>query len=294
MKRYQQPFLRRVIRKLDKTLAAPFFIDQWMILAGRHIPYQKLDWGAFKPLIPPKDRYWGDPFVVQRGDCYYIFIEEKLYGTGLGRIACLTLDAQGDLLSQQVVLERPYHLSYPFVFEHGGEMYMMPESAAHRTVELYRCSHFPDRWEFVKNLLTDVYAVDATLLEHGGKCWLFANIKAPRGSSLDALSLFHAPDVFAEEWHPHPRNPIVWDLRSARPGGRIFIQDGKLVRPSQDSSRRYGYALKFNRITALSETEYAETTEKAFTPAQSKYLATHTFNQAGDLTVIDAILRRRK
>ncbi len=72
------------------------------------------------------------------------------------------------------------------------------------------------------------------------------------------------------------------------------MQDGNLIRPSQDSSRRYGYALKFNRITTLDGGEYAESTEAAFTPAHSKYLATHTFNQAGDLTVIDAIMRRRK
>ncbi len=285
---------RRLSRKIDKTIAAQFFIDQWIILVAPRAAYRSLDWKAMRPLIPPKDRYWGDPFVIQRGDCYYIFIEEKLYATGLGRIACLTLDAQGGLISQEVVLERPYHLSYPFVFEHGGELYMIPESAANRTVELYRCAHFPGRWEFVKSLLSDIYAVDTTLLEHDGKCWLFTNVKAPRGSSLDALYLYHAANLFADEWHAHPQNPVVRDIRSARPGGRIFMEAGQLIRPSQDSSRRYGYALKFNRITALSETDYAEVTEAAFTPAQSKYLATHTFDQSGELTVIDAVLRRRK
>ncbi len=211
--------LQRLSRKIDKTLAAPFFIDQWVILTGLGTGYRSLDWEKLRPLIPPKDRYWGDPFVIQRGDSYYVFIEEKLYGTGLGRITCLTLEADGNLSARQVVLERPYHLSYPFVFEQGGELYMMPESAAHRTVELYRCAHFPDRWEFVKNLLSDVYAVDATLLEHDGRLWLFANVKAPRGSSLDALYLYHATDLLADKWHSHPRNPVVQDIRSARPGG---------------------------------------------------------------------------
>ena len=142
--------------------------------------------------------------------------------------------------------------------------------------------------------MTDLYAVDATLLEHEGKTWLFANIKEPGGSSLDSLHLYHAPDLQAGQWTPHARNPIVKDIRSARPAGRIFIRDGKLIRPSQDSAQRYGYALKFNRITTLTETDYAEVTEGSFTPAGSKYLATHTFNQAGGLTVIDAVMRRRK
>jgi hypothetical protein len=289
-----QRLVQRVMRKIDKTIAAQFFIDQWVILTGPRVSYDALKWEAMRPLIPPKDRYWGDPFVIQRGECYYVFMEEKLYATKIGRIACLTLDAQGKLLSQQTVLERPYHLSYPFVFEQGGEMYMVPESAANRTVELYRCTQFPDRWEFVKNLLSDVYAVDTTLLPHEGKQWLFTNVKAPGGSSLDSLYLYYADDLLAGEWKAHPRNPIVQDIRSARPGGRIFEEDGKLIRPSQDSARRYGHALKFNRIVRLNESEYAEVTEAEFPPAGSRYLATHTFNQAGEMAVIDAVMRRRK
>jgi hypothetical protein len=284
---------QRLSRKIDKTIAAQLFIDQWIILIGPRMSYESLGWDAMQPLIPPKDRYWGDPFVVQRGNRYYIFVEEKLYGTGIGRITCLTLDAQGKMLGQQVVLERPYHLSYPFTFEHEGELYMVPESAANRTVDLYRCTAFPGRWELAKSLLSDIYAVDSTLLNHDGKWWLFTNVKAPRGSSLDALYLYYATDLDGE-WHAHPRNPVVQDLRSARPGGSIFQHEGQLIRPSQDSARRYGYALKFSRITALSETDYSEKTQAAFTPSHSRYLATHTFNQAGNLTVLDAVWRRRK
>ncbi len=290
----RQGFLRRLTRKLDKTVASWFFIDQWIILVGRQGRYQALDWPSFTPLIPPKDRYWGDPFPWQHGGCSYVFIEEKLYSTRRGRIACLELAANGALASQQVVLERPYHLSYPFLFEHAGQLYMLPESAEQRTVELYRCTHFPDRWQLVKNLLSDIYAADATLLERAGTYWLFANVKTPGGSSLDALHLYFTGDLLNGEWQPHPRNPVVNDLSSARPAGRIFLQDGKLIRPAQDSSRRYGGALKFQRILTLSETEYSEATEASFGPAGSRYLATHTFNQADDLTVIDAVLRRRK
>jgi hypothetical protein len=52
--------------------------------------------------------------------------------------------------------------------------------------------------------------------------------------------------------------------------------------------------LKFNRITKLDENDYAETAESVFKPAGGNMLATHTFNQAGGLTVVDAIIRRRK
>ena len=86
--------LQRLARKADKTLASLFHIDQWVILTGRGMGYLELDWGRLRPLLPPTDRYWGDPFVISKDDCYYLFIEEKLYATGLGRIACLTLDGR--------------------------------------------------------------------------------------------------------------------------------------------------------------------------------------------------------
>ena len=285
---------RRAVRRLDKTISSFFYIDQWVILIAQGVDYDALDWAAFRPLMPEKDRYWGDPFLLMRDGQYYVFIEEKIYETGLGRIACLLLDENGELIGHQVVLERPYHLSYPFIFEHNGATYMLPETAGNRTVEVYRCIHFPDQWELATTLMTDIYAVDATLFESGGKWWLFANVKETGGSSLDALHLFYAQEPLSATWTPHPRNPIVKDIRSARPGGNLFVRNGHWVRPSQDSYRRYGYALQFNHITKLNENEYEERNLSTFKPAGQKFLATHTFNQAGGLTVIDAVVRRRK
>ncbi len=290
----QPTFIQRVVRKLDKTLASLFFIDQWVIMTARDPDYARLQWAGLRPLMPELDRYWGDPFVIRRESRYYVFVEEKVYAAGLGHISCLTLDDSGRLLSNQIVLQRPYHLSYPFLFEHGGRLMMMPETAGNQTVEVYRCVHFPDQWEFVKTLMSGIYAVDASLLEHRQKFWLFVNIKERGSSSLNSLHLFFADDPLDDRWRPHPRNPIVRDIRSARPAGCIFTRDGQLIRPSQDSSRRYGGALKFNRITRLDEEEYQETTVSTFEPPGGKIRATHTFNQVEGLMVIDAVIRRRK
>ena len=111
----------RVIRRLSKAVTSLIFLDQWAVLVADAGGYESLEWSAFRPLIPPADRYWADPFILSREQQHCVFIEEKMYATGLGRIACLILDASGQLLSRQVVLERPYHLSYPFVFEAQGE-----------------------------------------------------------------------------------------------------------------------------------------------------------------------------
>ena len=172
---------------------------------------------------------------------------------------------------------------------------MLPETAQNRTLEIYRCVRFPDQWELATTLMTDIYAVDATLLECENKWWLFANVKEESGSSLNALHLFFSDDPLTNHWTPHPLNPIVRDIRSARPAGHIFMRDEKLIRPAQDNSRRYGYAIKFNRIVKLSETDYEEIIESSFEPPRhTKFLATHTFNQINDWIVMDAVIRRWK
>jgi hypothetical protein len=281
--------------RIWKKIRSYFFLDQWTILIAPSMGYKSLSWADFKPVITPPDRSWADPFIWVQENRYYLFIEELLCSTNRGHITCLALDEGMNILSDQVVLEQPYHLSYPFLFEHEGQLYMIPETGNNNRVELYRCMNFPNQWEFSKTLISNVYAVDSTLLKTENKWWLFANVKEYGGSSWDALHLYYADHPLSDQWTPHPLNPIVKDIHSARPAGRIFLHEGNLIRPSQDCSVRYGYAINFNRIVTLTETDYAEIREQTFKPPdKSRVLATHTFNDVAGLTVIDAKQRRRK
>jgi len=281
--------------RIWKKIRSYFFLDQWNVLIAPSTGYKSLSWTDFKPFIPPLDRSWVDPFIWVQENRYYVFIEELLYSTNRGRIICLTLDEEMNILSNQVVLERPYHLSYPFLFEHEGQLYMIPETGKNNGIELYRCTYFPNQWGFSKTLMSNIYAVDSTLLKTENKWWLFANVKEDGGSSWDTLHLYYADHPLSDQWTPHPLNPIVKDIHSARPAGRIFSHNGNLIRPSQDCSVRYGYAINFNRIVTLTETDYAEICEQTFKPpSKGGILATHTYNDVAGITVIDAKQRRRK
>ena len=289
LSRLRKPHL---LRRIGEKVLSYFFIEQWGILIARGVKDESPSWNNFTTLMPPSDRLWADPFIWLHEGIYFIFYEERLYSSNRGHIACLTLDSRLSLIGNCVVLERPYHLSYPFVFEYQGQFYMIPETERNHTIELYRCTSFPNQWVFVKTLRTDIKAVDATLLEAYGKWWLFANLRE-RGSSWDALHLFYADHPLSDEWTPHPRNPIVRDRRSARPAGRIFLHNGQFIRPSQDCSVRYGYAINFNRISVLTDSDYAENREWSFKPpVKRNILGTHTWNESGGLTVIDALVRK--
>ena len=241
-------------------------------------------------IVPPPDRFWADPQVVRRGDQYFVFVEELVYSEKRGRIAVLVLDKSGVVDGPLTVLERPYHLSYPFVFEHEDALYMVPETSEHRTVELYRCVEFPTRWEFVRELMENVTAFDTTLCLHNERWWLFTAICETHGADRDSeLYLFSCEDPVNGEWRPHSGNPVVADARTARPAGRIFEQDGKLLRPSQQTVPEYGYAIHVNEIVAMTDEEYAESPIGLLLPDwEDSLIGTHTLSRADDLTIVDA------
>ena len=193
------------------------------------------------------------------------------------------------------VLERDYHLSYPFLLEHEGALYMIPESAQNRSVEAYRCIEFPLRWRLEKVLLQGVRCVDATFHRAAGRWWMFANAAAGASRMFDdELHLFHAERLFGD-WQPHERNPVKSDARCARPAGRLYRHDGALYRPAQICVPRYGAGLSIHRVRRLTPHEYVEEEVRRVAPeGAGGILGLHTFHRAGALTVVDAFARRRR
>jgi hypothetical protein len=249
----------------------------------------------FKHLVPPPDRFWADPFPVKADGGNFIFFEEYPYREGKGGISVLRVDEGGVVEGPAKVLERDYHLSYPFIFEWRGARYMIPETAANSTVELYRCASFPDRWELESVLLEGVRAADATLYEGGGLWWMFVNI-AEEGvaRNWDELHLFYAETPLGP-WAPHRRNPVKSDARSARPAGRLFRWNGDLYRPAQDCSKGYGHAVSLNRVVRLDAEEYREEEVWKILPRwRNDVVGTHTLNREQNLTVVDCLVRRRR
>jgi hypothetical protein len=169
---------------------------------------------------------------------------------------------------------------------------MVPETAANRTIELYRSTAFPFEWKLEKVLMTGVRATDATLAEVDGTWWMFASIA--EHSIPDELYLFSAPSPLGP-WTPHPRNPVKSDVKGSRPAGGLFNWNGELYRPAQNSSGRYGYAISINRVTQLDQQGFHEEHVSSILPNWNKKLvATHTISIAGDLTVVDCLVRRSR
>jgi len=126
---------------------------------------------------------------------------------------------------------------------------------------------------------------NATLIEHSMRWWMFACVN-------DELLLFYSDDPLSESWTPHPMNPVVSDVRSSRPAGRIFRRDGGLVRPAHDSSLGNGRTISFYRITKLTINEYEEEFLEHMEPPNNDSFGVSTYNNVGDLTVVDVIQKK--
>ncbi len=261
---------------------------QWFVAVRKRLPERRFDdASAYSIVRPSKDRFYADPFLVRRNNKNYLFLEDYRYSEGRAVICCSEVNMDGTLTEPVEVLRRPYHLSYPFLFEQDGQMYMIPETKENRTVELYRADEFPTRWSLASVLLKDIFAVDATIHQANGKFWMFAGLSNGRYSNCDELGVFYADSLFGP-WTPHPNNPVVSDVRRARPAGALFYENGKLIRPSQDCARAYGYALCFSEVLVLNEMEYLEKPLARIEPGWVKgNLGTHTYSKTDDFEVID-------
>jgi len=286
---------KKLLQKCRRKWNDALYFMQWFLLYDIREGISTSFW-RFKHITPPKDRFWADPFIVARDNKYYVFIEEFLYATQKGHISLIVMNKDGSFEPPVRVLEAPYHLSYPFVFEFESNLYLIPESSANRTVELYKCMAFPLKWEFQRNLMNNCQVVDTTLFQWQGKWWMFVNqIQTVGASSWDELFLHYSDSPFSDNWTPHQRNPVVSDARSARPAGRLFVRNGRLYRPSQNCSGHYGYGFNICEITKLTETEYEEKIVSRVEPKWDKNIvSTHTINYEDGLTIIDGQLRRRR
>jgi hypothetical protein len=238
---------------------------------------------------------WADPFPVEADGGYHVFLEVVDRARRHGSIAVSRLSREGRFEAPEIVLEAPYHLSYPFVFQWRGQWFLMPESSNAERIEVFAARRFPYDWTLEAVLFNPVRAVDSTLVEVEGRWWLFTNQSAhPQLRNYDELYAYHGPTPFGP-WTPHRRNPVKSDARSARGAGRFIWNGTTLFRPAQDASRRYGSAIAICRIDELSPDRFRETPVSRIDPGWRPGLSgTHTLNTCPGLTMIDFRHTREK
>lgn len=282
----------RIARRLDQIVRYPeHWSVRWRASAQADLVTSRLAWpeARYETLADDAARYYADPFLFERGGRCYLFVEEFPYATGKAILSVSELGSGGVPDVPRPILEGPCHLSYPQVFEHGGQVWMIPETSGARTIELYRAVEFPHRWVREAVLIGGIDASDATIVRHEGRFWIFAALHAGHSSPRDMLGIFHA-DELTGPWQAHAANPVLVDAAAARPGGAFFQRGGALMRVAQDCTRCYGGGITLARVDRLDPEHFQQEVVARLGPRPDwKSFGVHTLNRAGGFEVIDTV-----
>ncbi len=232
-------------------------------------------------------RFFADPFPATWEGRTCLFFEDFDHRRGKGQISAVAFDSRGPVGDIMPVLREPWHLSFPYLFQHQKALWMLPESLENRTISLYRAEGFPSRWVKEADLLTDIEASDSIIVQVDDWFWLFTTVASGGGAISDALHLFRAKSLFGP-WLPHVGNPVLIDGKSARSAGPAVLRNGVLWRVVQDCERRYGAALGLARVTRIDDAGFEQVVERVIRPDRHwPGWRLHTLSRAGSLECID-------
>ena len=211
------------------------------------------------PVLTGKDvkdidaTFVADPFMTVEDGRFYMFFEVLNRANSQGDIGYAESEEGKTWEYQKIIIDEPFHLSYPYVFKWEDSFYLIPESHEDLSIRLYRASSFPSEWQFVGSILNGEHYVDPSIFRYDNTWWLFYS-----NPLNDSLNLYYADELTAD-WKPHSMNPVVkLNKHIARPGGRVLVHGRQIYRFAQDAEPRYGIQVYAFELTELSRTTYKE------------------------------------
>lgn len=224
-----------------------------------------------------KNLFYADCFLLSNNE---LVAEEYSYKKAKGKI--VRIDINTGIKSD--FLEAPYHLAYPYVFRENGKTTLLFEQSASTMQE----SREYDGGILLPPIqLCNNYLIDASLLRHKNRYYLFASQKGQYPN--EKLFILHSTQINGP-YMAHPMNPVKVDSSGTRMAGQFFEFGNKIIRPAQSSVKHYGESIKLFCIEELTETTYKESEYGEIKPNRingRKTCGTHTISLLGQKCIID-------
>lgn len=288
--------LDSLLKKINSKLFGTRY-QCWTLFIGKG-DFMNSTLFRLKPLKLPKHEFWADPFLFKYQNEYYVFFENYSYKSGKAKISCGKFNFNKDeLFGVTDVLDLDYHLSYPYIFEENGDIFLMPESLKNKRLEIYKCVSFPITWELYSTAFEGELVADAFFFDdENNQKWLFVNKQVALTTTInDELFIYKVDSLKMDKLMPHEQNPVLIDSRRARNGGAIFKYENDFYRPSQSNiDGIYGRALNINKVLKLTIDEYIEEPIVTIMPNfQKGLISTHHLHQIDGCFVIDAAYKKK-
>lgn len=262
-------YIKLLQNKMKKLAVQLFCYEYWNVgLVNQSI--EKLlheNQPSIKWLVEKKDLYYADPFGYEENGRLHILMEELDHKVVNGYISGLDVNlGRNKVTIDSSIIKLPSHMSYPFILRQNEDVYCIPETSEENEVAVYQLDKKAKKWIKARTILKGFPAVDATILQYGEKWWMFCTRGGAESQTHNCeLHLFYSDDLFGE-WKAHVQNPVKIDIRSSRPAGTPFYQEGALYRPAQDCSETYGGRIVLNKIKTLTTTQFIEETASYVQP----------------------------
>lgn len=237
----------------------------------------------------PKGRFFADPFVKTVDDQTVVFVEDYHYSTKQGTISAIKIQNDGTYEIVPDIIKEQFHLSFPYIFEYQNQLYMVPESSLSNSIRLYKCTQFPDKWEYQHDIMQNVNAVDSMIFKHNDQWWLMSNINLSNKSNNLELFAFMSDSPLSRQWQPHRRNPICFSNEFGRNGGLLRDNKNNNFRVRQKNGFiHYGMAFTIAKINILDLENYYEDFHCEIQPNFFPNLSgTHHMHCDEEITVFD-------
>ena len=280
-------------RKIVGKLLSPE-VTRWSVAYAKHENFKKSLW-RYKEIKNPKGRFLSDPFVFYHDGKTVIFVEDLFYSDDKGRISAIEIEDENEKFLG-VVLEENFHLSFPYIFESKGTVYMIPETHETKDIRLYECVKFPSQWRLKEILMKEVSAANTMLFKNSEKWFMLTNIcSAGLGDHQSELHIYWSDSIDSQSWNPIASgNPVIFDSEKARNGG-FFCSGNALYRINQiHGTNIYGKAFGINIVDNLNTESYNETRIKNVEAEfKEDCVSTHHFNANNQIAVVDYCRRER-
>ena len=272
--------IKRLILRKDERWSVAFIKAPWR--------YAILRKGI--QIKNPPNRFFADPFVITRDEKTICYVEDYCYKKKRACITAIEIIDNKNYLILDPVIQEPFHLSFPFLFEYQQELYMVPETSKSNSVRLYKCVEFPLKWEYQKDILRNVSVVDSMIFEYDGKWWLLCNMAIGGASDHSStLMAFYSENPLSDDWIAHELNPLIFDSNIARNGGILDVNSRFPIRSRQKQGfNLYGTGLTLAKINNLTPSSFSEEEIGQISPDFFKKIkGCHHIHSNGNYTVYD-------